>query len=98
MINMSLEPSQGLFETKAAVSKSEMKAYVTQDVKSRYFSGIAESELFLEDLGEDAILVKKLDPDKAQGQFTYDSEDDYFTQLDASMRVPTARELGMENG
>lgn len=95
---MHLEPTQALFQSGDLPTKDTLKAFALQDVKTTLLTGISEKDLSFEDLGEDGILIKKLDPENALGHFTFDSEEDYFNHTAMLMHRPTDRELGLDDG
>jgi hypothetical protein len=97
-MKLHLEPTQDLFTAKPQISKEGIKALALQDAKITFLTGVAEQDLSFEDQGENGILIKKLDPEKALGHFTYDSEEGFFKHIAMLMHRPTDRELGVTDG
>jgi len=64
---------------KRAKQKEEIKQAAIEDAKSKEVP-VEEPELSLDTPEGDDILEKKMDPEKALGYQSFESEEDYFNQ------------------
>lgn len=96
MINLSLEPTQALFESKLP-TKETLRPFVLEKVKQDHVMEASDSRLEISfDTPEgDDILVKKIDPENALGYHTFSSEDDYFENVQTQLYRPSAEELNL---
>jgi hypothetical protein len=72
-----------------------MKNTVIEDFKEKNLPGVPEYHLQITlhpDDGSD-ILLRKIDPENAQGYRTYENESDYFNQLKLDLFAPTNSDL-----
>jgi hypothetical protein len=96
-LNLSLEPTAALFDSgPIQLPKDKLRELAISETKALYLAGIPEHEIKVEEVGEDDIIITKIDRENALGFHTFDSEAEYFQHIDAQQYKPTPEELGLD--
>lgn len=90
-MKIAFSPVQALFKPESALpQRDETLRTVFEDFKTKDLAGVPETslEVTFQPDDESDILIRKVDPEKAQGYQTYRGEEDYFAQQHADLYVP----------